>query len=69
MSISERKAREKEHRRRTILHAAERLFAREGFMNTSLDAIAEEVEISKGTIYLYFKNKEVFIFHIDPRKI
>ncbi|MFQ6613331.1 MAG: TetR/AcrR family transcriptional regulator [Fidelibacterota bacterium] len=62
MTIIERKAREKEQRRMSILMAAEKLFARDGYTATSLDQVAQEVEISKGTIYLYFKNKEDLFF-------
>ncbi|NOZ75852.1 MAG: TetR/AcrR family transcriptional regulator [FCB group bacterium] len=62
MTISDRKTREKEQRRKSILTAAEKLFARDGYTATSLDRVAEEVEISKGTIYLYFKNKEDLFF-------
>ncbi len=68
MSISDRKEREKERRRANILAAAEHLFAKDGFMNTTLDQIAEEVEISKATIYLYFKNKEDLFFTLIREK-
>ncbi len=68
MTISDRKAREKEQRRNTILAAAEKLFARDGYTATSLDRVAEEVEISKGTIYLYFKNKEDLFFTLIREK-
>jgi len=69
MTISDRKAREKEQRRQAILSAAEKRFAREGYHATLLDAIAEDVEISKGTIYLYFKNKEHLFFSLIDEKI
>ncbi|MBN2460030.1 MAG: TetR/AcrR family transcriptional regulator [Candidatus Cloacimonetes bacterium] len=57
MSIRERKAREKQIRRQTIIDAAEKLFFQKGFENATMDAIAQESELSKGTLYLYFKNK------------
>jgi len=69
MTISDRKVREKEQRRQAILSAAEKRFAREGYHATLLDAIAEDVEISKGTIYLYFKNKEHLFFSLIDEKI
>lgn len=69
MTIADRKAREKEQRRQAILSAAEKRFAREGYHATLLDAIAEDVEISKGTIYLYFKNKEDLFFSLIDEKI
>jgi len=45
-----------------ISAAALRVFARRGLHQTTLDEVAKEAGVSKGTIYLYFKNKEdVFI--------
>ena len=41
-----------------ILDAALRIFARRGLHKTTLEEVAKEAGISKGTIYLYFKNKE-----------
>ncbi len=41
-----------------ILDAALRVFARCGLHKTNLEEVAKEAGISKGTIYLYFKNKE-----------
>jgi AcrR family transcriptional regulator len=58
MGTAERKLREKEQRRRMIIEAAERLFISRGYRNTTVDDIAEECELSKGTLYLYFRNKD-----------
>ena len=58
MSISDRREREKIQRRNTIVDAAEKLFFSKGFANTTMDEVAEIVELSKGTLYLYFKSKE-----------
>ncbi|RMI02851.1 MAG: TetR/AcrR family transcriptional regulator [Calditrichaeota bacterium] len=58
MGIAERREREKEQRRNMILDAAERLFFSRGVDATTMDDVAEEAELSKGTLYLYFKNKE-----------
>jgi AcrR family transcriptional regulator len=52
-----RKEREKEARREAILDAAVRMFTREGNYDPTLDEIAAEAELSKGTIYNYFKDK------------
>ncbi|MFQ6604520.1 MAG: TetR/AcrR family transcriptional regulator [Fidelibacterota bacterium] len=68
MTISERKEREKEQRRQSILSAAETLFARNGLHNTNMDDVAAEAEISKGTIYLYFKNKDDLFFSVIEAK-
>ncbi len=52
-----RKEREKEARREAILDAAVRLFSRQKNYEPTLDEIAAEAELSKGTIYNYFKDK------------
>ena len=57
MGIKERREREKLDRRNSILSAAEDLFWEKGYEAT-LDEIAEKVELSKPTLYLYFKNKD-----------
>jgi AcrR family transcriptional regulator len=41
-----------------IVDAALRVFARRGLHQTNLEEVAKEAGISKGTIYLYYKNKE-----------
>lgn len=53
-----RKDREKEARKRDILEVAAQLFASRGFHDVKVDDIAESVGLSKGTIYLYFENKD-----------
>lgn len=58
MGISERKERERERRRIEIIEAAERLFFKNGIENTTVEAVAAEAELSKATVYLYFKSKE-----------
>ncbi|MEU9093782.1 TetR/AcrR family transcriptional regulator [Streptomyces sp. NPDC087901] len=58
---NQRTRRTQEERSRTttndLLAAARRLFARDGYTATSLDAICEEVGASKGALYHHFKNK------------
>ena len=58
MSIQERKEREKERRRQQIIVAAKRVFSQKGLSKTTIEDIAKESELSPGTLYLYFKNKE-----------
>lgn len=57
MGVKERKAREKKFLRQEILDAASELFVREGYENVSMRRIAEKIEYSPTTIYLYFKDK------------
>jgi AcrR family transcriptional regulator len=58
MGIQERKEREKERRRQQIMVAAKRVFSDRGFTKATMEDIAQEAELSPGTLYLYFKNKE-----------
>ncbi len=58
MGIQERKEREKERRRQQIIVAAKRVFSKKGLSKTTMEDIAKESELSPGTLYLYFKNKE-----------
>ena len=58
MGIAERKEREKQQRREEIIQAAEKVFFTKGFDKSTMDDIAEHAELSKGTLYLYFKSKE-----------
>jgi len=64
MSILDRKKREQKERRQTILTAAKRLFSRMGIEGTSMSRIAEEAELSKGALYLYFRRKESIVYEI-----
>jgi AcrR family transcriptional regulator len=58
MGIKERKEREKEARREEIINAAEKIFFEKGLAQATMDEIAEAAELSKGTLYLYYKSKE-----------
>jgi len=58
MGIYERKQREKERRRDEIMKAAKQVFSQKGFNRATMEEIATEAELSPGTLYLYFKNKE-----------
>lgn len=58
MGITERKEREKLQRRNDIINAAEKVFSEMGFEDSTMSDIAEKAELSKGTLYLYFKSKE-----------
>jgi TetR/AcrR family fatty acid metabolism transcriptional regulator len=54
---------DREHKRLAILQAAGQVFARKGFEPATLEAVAREAGLAKGTLYLYFKNKEDLYFH------
>jgi AcrR family transcriptional regulator len=64
MGTKERKARQKTEMREAILSAALRLFSDKGFENITMRSIADEIEYSVGTIYLYFSDKEEIFFEL-----
>lgn len=53
-----RKEREYQMRREEILKAAEKIFAQNGFYNSTVAEIAKESEFAIGTLYQFFTNKE-----------
>jgi len=65
MGIVQRKEREKEEMRRLILDAALRLFRERGYDGVSIRNIAEAIEYSPGTIYLYYKDKSEIFFALQ----
>jgi AcrR family transcriptional regulator len=62
MGINERKEREKELLQKSILTAAREVFLEKGFDQTSIRSIAQRIEYSPTTIYLYFKDKDAILF-------
>ncbi|HDL18776.1 MAG TPA: TetR/AcrR family transcriptional regulator [Bacteroidetes bacterium] len=67
MGIQERKEREKERRRSEITDAAEIIIFANGIEKAKVEDIAEQAELSKATLYLYFHNKEEIYFAISMR--
>lgn len=67
MGVAERKLREKEKRRNDILDAAEELFFSRGAQQTTMDDVAGQTELSKGTLYLYFRSKDELYLGINVR--
>ncbi|KKH47454.1 TetR/AcrR family transcriptional regulator [Methanosarcina sp. 1.H.A.2.2] len=68
MVVTDRQQRKKEKRRNEIIDAAERLFYSKGYDKVSMDEIAQEVELSKGALYFYFKSKNSLFFAIVFRR-
>ncbi|MCK5311057.1 MAG: TetR/AcrR family transcriptional regulator [Desulfobacteraceae bacterium] len=58
MGIQDRKKREKGLRRFQILEAAKVVFSSKGYNAATMEEIADVAELSPGTLYIYFKNKE-----------
>ena len=67
MTVADRKERERQQRRKDIIDVAEKKFFEKGFDGVSMDEIARELELSKPTIYLYFKNKESLFLAVTMR--
>ena len=61
MGTQERKAREKARVRRQILDAARQLFTEHGYEAVTMRRIAEKVEYTPTTLYLYFENKTALL--------
>ncbi len=59
-----RRQREKEQRCMTLLEAAEKLIVKNGYHKTSVGQIADLAEVSVGTVYFYFKNKEELLIRL-----
>ncbi|MDY7035047.1 MAG: TetR/AcrR family transcriptional regulator, partial [Thermodesulfobacteriota bacterium] len=58
MGIAERKERERSQRSEQIRNAAKGVFLGKGFNGATIEEIANKAELSSGTIYLYYKNKD-----------
>ena len=65
MGISERKEREKKEMRELILTTATNLFLERGYESVSMRNIAEVMEYSPATIYLYFKDKNELLYALS----
>lgn len=64
MGIAERKRREREIRTNLIRDSAAGVFYRKGYHGTTMEEIAALAEVSKATVYLYFRSKEDLYFSI-----
>src|SRR5881394_3614024 len=56
-------------KRESILRAATRVFARNGYFNSKVADIAREAGVADGTVYLYFKSKEEILHSIFDRSM
>jgi len=61
MGIAERRARERDLRRSTILKAAKRIILKHGVEGMSMNQLAQATELTKATLYLYFRDKDDLI--------
>jgi AcrR family transcriptional regulator len=65
MSIASRKEREKAEMRSRILEAAHDIFKEKGYDGLNIRSIAERIEYSPATIYLYYKDKNEIFFALQ----
>ena len=63
MSIVARKEKQKQEIRSLILEESMKLFVEEGFSKVSVRKIAERIQYSPTTLYLYFKDKNEILFY------
>lgn len=63
MGIEERRQREKDERRELILQSAVQVYLEEGYHATTMEKVAQKAELSRATLYLYFKTKEDIFVH------
>jgi AcrR family transcriptional regulator len=70
---SSRRREDKAHRQEEILAAAFKVFAAHGYEAARVDDVARQAGIAKGTIYLYFRDKEqlfrAVVRHLVQKKL
>ena len=64
MGVIEKRAKQKEEFRKEILDSACEIFINDGYDGFSMRKLAEKIDYSPTTIYLYFKNKDDLLFAI-----
>ncbi len=67
MGVQERRQREKIKRNNQIVDAAEQVIFAKGIHKATMDDIAKEAELGKGTLYGYYKSKAEILLAINER--
>ena len=67
MNVENRREREKQERRDSILDAAEQVFSGKGYERCSMDDIARTAQLSRALLYVYFKDKAAIMRAITLR--
>lgn len=65
MGITERKERERADMRRRIVDAAIKMFVDDGYEKVSIRNLADKIEYSPATIYLYYKDKDELLYDVQ----
>lgn len=61
--------RKKQETARSLLDAGRELFQRQGFDETSVDQIAEQANVSRGTLFNYFPSKEALLIAVAREEV
>ncbi len=69
MPNERRRERERDRKRNEIIDAAENLFFLRGYDDVTMDDVAAEADFAKGTLYVYFKNKESLFYAVVLRGV
>lgn len=69
MGVQERKQREKVYREESILAAAKKVFLEKGLVVATIDDIAAEAELGKGTLYRHYRSKEDILLAINEQAV
>jgi AcrR family transcriptional regulator len=67
MGIIERKERDRVEMRERIIDVAIEMFVKDGYEKTSIRNIAEKIEYSPATIYLYYKDKDELLYDVQAQ--
>ena len=67
MAIIDRKQREFERREEDILDAALLLFSQPNWESVSIEKVAKQAQIGKGTVYKHFESKDELLFKLMLR--
>lgn len=69
MGVKERRLRDKIRRETEIIDAAETVIFSKGIQNATMDEIAQEAELGKATLYVYYKSKDEILLAIRERAL
>ncbi len=69
MSLRARQQEEKQERRNSILDAAEKVFFAKGYDRATMDDIARDARLSRGLVYVYFRDKQDILASIVLRAL
>jgi AcrR family transcriptional regulator len=64
-----RRERRREQSREEILDATLRVLKRDGVKNLTVDAVAEELDLTKAALYYYFPSKQMLMFELVYRHL